>query len=144
MACTREKHMETLVGALVALVFFGGIAAAVLLPWWLQKRRGELVRRQIALTDALDGALGPIVAPVMKRTLWGPWKVEVAVPLDRLAALGRIVALANDVLSDTMGLSSSDYRIILTPKAYALQEATQKSAKGDAGRWAGDPLAAAR
>ena len=135
--------METLVGALVALVFFGGMAGAFLLPGWLQKRRGELVRRQIALTDVLDGALGPIVAPVMKRTLWGPWKVEIAVPLGRLAALGRIVALANDMLSGTMGLSPSDYRIILTPKPHVVEEVTQKSAKGDAGRW-GDPLAAAR
>jgi len=134
----------TSLGALGALIFFGAIAGAVLLPGWLQNRRRELVRRQIELTDALDGTFGPIVAPVVKRPLWGPWKIELSVPLDRLAVLGRIVAVANDVLSVAMGLSPNCYRIILTPKGHATQEVSQKSAKGGAGPWAGDPLAAAR
>jgi len=134
----------TLLGALCALVFFGGIAGAVLLPGWLQRRQRESVRRQIELTDALDGTFGPIVAPVVKRPFWGPWTIELAVPFDRLAVLGRIVAVADDVLSVAMGLSPNRYRIILTPRGHAVHEVSQKSAKGDAGRWAGDPLAAAR
>jgi hypothetical protein len=134
----------TLLGVLDALLFFGGIAGAVLLPGWLQNRHRELVRRQIDLTDALDGTFGPIVAPIVKRPLWGPWTIELAVSLDRLAVLGRIVAVANEVLSVTMGLNPGRYRIILTPKPHAAHAVTQKLSNGGAGRWAGDPLAAAR
>jgi len=134
----------TWLGALCALVFFGGIAGIVLLPAWLQNRQRELVRRQIELTDALDGMFGPIVAPVVKRPFWGPWKIELAVPFDRLAVLGRIVAVANEALTATMGFNPRRYRIVLTPKGHAVHGASQTSATGDAGPWAGDPLAAAR
>jgi len=75
---------------------------------WLRERRAQAARVQIALTDALDAALGPVLAPVVRPALWGPWRVELVVPAVRLAVLGRALALADPVLA---GAGLRRYRI---------------------------------
>ena len=45
----------------------------------LQARREQLIARQIALTDAIHAALGPIVAPVVRRRRGG-WLGVLPVP----------------------------------------------------------------
>jgi hypothetical protein len=132
----------TFLGALEALFFFGGILSALVLPGWLQRRRREVATHQIALTDALDDEVGPIVAPVVRRRLWGPWRVEIAVPLGRPETVGRIVAISNEVLSAAEGIGARHYRILLTKKQDTASDAKGATVGRPAGRWAGRAAAA--
>ena len=63
------------------------------------RNRAAVVERQIALTDAITGELGAIVAPVVRKRAGGRWEVQMAVPLERAAIVGRAVAIAHDVLT---------------------------------------------
>lgn len=45
----------------------------------LEERRQQVISRQIALTDAIHNALGPIVAPIVRRGRGG-WVAVLAVP----------------------------------------------------------------
>lgn len=132
----------TLLGALDALFFFGGILSVVLLPGWLQRRHREAARRQIALTEALDGEFGPIVAPVVKKPLWGPWRIEIVVPLGRPDTVGRILAVADDVFSTVDGIRPSQYRLVLTGEHDSMGRTSGARVGRAAGRLAGRPAAA--
>ena len=105
-----------LAAAMVALYVFLWIGAPILLLGWLRSRRQEAIQHQIALTDAIDARLGPIVSPVVTKPLWGPWRVRIAMPLTRPAPVARILAITHEVLSPPAGVSPDRYRIILTPR----------------------------
>jgi hypothetical protein len=102
--------------AAVSLFGFLWIGAPILLTAWIRSRRHEAAARQIALTEALDGALGMIVAPVVKKPLWGRWQILIAVPLTPPAVVGRILAVAHEVLSAGDPRAQDQYQIVLTPK----------------------------
>jgi hypothetical protein len=70
---------------------------------WRDRRRHAAIARQIALTDAIAGELGSIVAPLVEPSLWGPWRVRIAVPFSRPVLVGRIVSIANRVLAGIPG-----------------------------------------
>jgi hypothetical protein len=60
------------------------------------RRRHEVVTRQILLTDAIHGVLGPVVAPFVRRGR-GRWIADLALPAGS-PYVGTMVALAHDVL----------------------------------------------
>lgn len=136
--------METtlnFVWAMIALLVVLGFVGSAILPGWLRRRRGESARRQVVLTDALDAALGPIVAPVVMRPLWGPWRVEIAAPLARPITVGRILAVTRRALGAD-GLAPDAYRVVLCDRPDSTRRAG-KSRAGRAGRrWASNPAAA--
>jgi hypothetical protein len=59
------------VAVLVALLRFANA---------LEQRRGQVVSRQIALTDAIHAAIGPVVAPIVRRGRHGGWVGVLAIP----------------------------------------------------------------
>jgi hypothetical protein len=130
----------TLFGVLDALFFFGGISSLIVLPGWLQKRHREVARRQIRLTDALDAECGPVVAPVVKKPLWGPWRIEIAVPFAHAATVGQILAVAHEVLAVAEGMSQNRYRFVLTVKPGNISETRMRRSVE---RWATDRVVAA-
>ena len=79
------------------------------------RSRAAAVERQIALTDAITGELGAIVAPVVRKRPGGWWEVQMAVPLERTATVGRVVAIAHDVLAFA-DRGRGRYEIVLTPQ----------------------------
>ncbi len=86
--------MQTL---LLGIVITAAPLAAVL-AWlaWASRRerlRGEVVARQIALTDAVHERLGAVVAPVVRRRRGG-WQVRIAVPFERPAVTEALLAIA--------------------------------------------------
>jgi hypothetical protein len=89
------------------------IVGMMILPAWIRKRRREATRLQADLTDALDSAVGPIVAPVVTRSLWGRWRIELALPFGSPGLAGKILAAANEALSTTHGMPPAAYRIVL-------------------------------
>jgi len=110
----------------------------------LRNRRHEAIRRQIALTEAIDSRLGAIVAPVVKKPLWGPWQIQIAVPLTRPATVGRILAVAHKVFSAADGKIAGRYRIVLTAKQEPNRKERETRRIQFAERWPGDTVAATR
>jgi hypothetical protein len=98
--------------ALLLVVWPVGLALGVA---WVRSRRAEAARLQIALTDALDATVGPIVAPVVRPGLRRPWRIELAVPATRFPLLGRVLAVAHETLSRAEGLRPGQYRIVVSP-----------------------------
>jgi hypothetical protein len=105
-----------LAAAIVALYVFLWIGAPILLLGWLRSRRQEAIQRQVALTDAIDARLGPIVSPVVTKPLWGPWRVRISMPLTRPMPVSRILAIAHEVFSGIDRANPAHYQVVLTPK----------------------------
>lgn len=104
--------------AVFAVALFPIVSLVLLLELvaWRDRQLKAAVARQIALTDAIAGELGAIVAPVVKKPLWGPWQVEIAVPFARPATVGTILSIAHRVFSFAERMSPGRYRIVLTPQ----------------------------
>jgi len=68
----------------------------VLLGDWWGSRRQEMVRQQIALTDAIYERFGPIASPVVRKSLWGPRQIQLAV---RPGAVHKVLVAAQEALS---------------------------------------------
>lgn len=108
--------METSIGMLGLMgVPFLVVLGLFALAAWRERSRAVLVRRQIALTDAITGELGAIVAPVVRKRFGGRWEVQIAVPLARDLTVGRIVAIAHEVLT-CADRGRGRYEIVLTPR----------------------------
>jgi len=135
----------TLLGVVVVPLYMVSlIGGPMVLADWLRKRRQETIKRQIALTDAIDGQLGAIVSPVVKKPLWGPWQIHIAVPFARAAAVGKILAIAHEALSVADGMNPGCYQIVLTPKPDSIREESKTRASQSAERWPGDTIVATR
>ena len=140
-------HLEAMVMGGVAFVLLGFVLVGgpMFLVDWLRKRRETIIERQIALTDALDEQLGTIVAAVVTHPLFGPWKIQIEVPLPwlRSATVAGILPLVDDVFSEVARIGSHSYRIILTAKAGSLPVTRLSRSPRPTKRWARDPLAVA-
>lgn len=75
----------------------------------LERRRAEVVARQIALTDAIHAELGPVVAPRVRRGRGGRWIAVMAVPPGELE-VALMVELARTLLGPTA-------EVVLVPAA---------------------------
>jgi hypothetical protein len=138
-----DTILRVLSAAVVPVFVFLWIGGPIVMTDWLRKRRQETTMRQIALTDAIDGQLGSIVSPFVKKPLWGPWQIEIAVPFTRPAEVGRILAVAHDVLTGAEGINPGRYRIVLTPKQDPIREERKFRASQSAERWSRDSRVAA-
>ncbi len=82
----------------VALVPFVLLLAMVKVIDGYRAGRAERAARQIAVTDAIHREVGPVVAPVVEKRAWGPWRLRIAVPSDHAALVCRIVDVAQQSL----------------------------------------------
>jgi hypothetical protein len=88
----------------LAAVLVLGVPVAVLVGLLklvdvLQRRRAEVIARQIQVTDAIHREFGAIVAPIVRRARGG-WRVTL--PMDpRLPVAARVVDLAAHTLGTT-------------------------------------------
>jgi hypothetical protein len=129
--------------AAFVVIGFAFVGGPIVLADWSRKRSQGVADRQMALTEALDGQLGPIVAPVVTKPLFGPWEVQIAVPFQRPAMLARIVSVVDDVFFRFEGRSGRSYRMLLSAKPDCLAEASHRRTRRLAKRWASNPIAAA-
>jgi hypothetical protein len=106
--------MLTALSVIIAMAFpFLVVAASLWLSAWIQRARAEAVALQVAVSDAIDREFGSIVAPRVKRWLWGPWEIIIAVPFERYDMIGKMFTLAYRASS----LSNPDrFRFVLTPR----------------------------
>jgi hypothetical protein len=105
-------------------------------------RRQAMIARQIALTDALDNRLGPLVAPVVTKPFIGPWEVRIAAPPLGSAMLARMIAVIHDVFSADGDGEPSRFRIVLSLNQDTRLTVERQSPR-PATRWSGSPVAAA-
>jgi len=89
------------------------IVALLSLAAWRDRAREAATARQIRLTDVIAHELGAIVAPVVTKPLWGPWKVQIAVPFRRPSTVARVLSIAHQALER---MTSGRYEIVLTPQ----------------------------
>jgi hypothetical protein len=117
--------------AAVTLFPFIVVLALLRLVDRLERRRAEVVARQIELTDAIHRELGAVVAPRVTRRPWGRWRVSIAVPLDRPALVGR-------VLDVVYGAFRGRFDLVLTPTAPRARPAPRRLEPAREGRpsWA--------
>ncbi|HZW73522.1 MAG TPA: hypothetical protein VFF43_08230, partial [Caldimonas sp.] len=85
--------MMALVGALLIVgVPVVGLVLALTMVDIAQRRRADVIARQIAVTDAIHAEFGAVVAPVVRRAGRG-WRVTL--PMDaRHPGIARIMELA--------------------------------------------------
>ncbi len=113
-------------GILVFLLTLSPIlAVGVLLELaaWRDRRRQAGIARQIALTDAIAGELGAIVAPVVTPALWGPWEVRIPVPFSRPLTVARILAITHRSLARI----PDGYEIVLVSQEEPVRPTSQVS-----------------
>ena len=97
---------------MVALLPIALLVAALQLSSWRQRVRLAEIARQIAVTDAIH-ALGAVVSPVVRRTLWGGWRLAIPVPLDRPDVVVQVLGAASVAFS-AAERTSPRFEIVLT------------------------------
>ena len=100
--------------AAVLLYAFAFIGLPVMWASRQRTRYAAITARQIALTDALDAAFGPVVTPVVEKRFRGPWVIRVAVPLMDSRRLGQMISTIQTVLSSP-GFAAAAYQLVLSP-----------------------------
>ena len=101
---------------LVTMVPFGLIFALLRLSSWRQRTRLTEISRQIAVTDAIHAALGPVVSPVVRRRLWRRWQLTIPVPFDRPDVVVQVVQVAYGAFGVTERARPGRFEIVLTPQ----------------------------
>lgn len=102
----------TLMVAVVPLVGIFGLL-------WLSDRvraRREVGRRlQIAITDAVHGALGAVAAPLVTRRPGGGWRIHMRVPPGRSDLAAALVGVTEDAMGRAPDESRRPFEIVLLP-----------------------------
>ena len=105
--------------ALLSVMAFPMVVAILLSPvglvGWLKDRREAALRRQTAMTEAIEREFGLSVSPVVMNPLWGPWQIRIAVPFGQPAAAGRLLSVASRLSSLAERLMPDRYEIVLVP-----------------------------
>jgi len=104
--------LAPIVGVGVSVLVVVGLLA---LAAWRERTRALVVARQVMLTDAIHRELGAVVSPIVEKRTFGRWQVRFTVPVERPAIVGRIVAIADDVLGAER-VAAGGLRIVLTPR----------------------------
>jgi hypothetical protein len=99
------------VASSVPLLVVGSLLA---LAEWAQRRRRRVIFRQVALTDAVHRELGPIVAPVVEKRPWGPWRAVMTLSPSRFDRAPRLAAIALEVLG-AQGPSGPRMEVVFRP-----------------------------
>jgi len=97
-----------ILGVLTLLAPFALLAVWLWLAQVRHRARLEAGERQIALTEAIHGRLGAVVAPSVVPRLGGSWEVTIPVPFHRPELVGSILDIAHRTLRDAR------YRFVLT------------------------------
>ena len=101
---------------LVALSPIVLLVAALSLSNRRQRTRLAEIAQQVAVTDAIHAALGAVVSPVARRTVWGGWRLTIPVPLDRPETVMQVLDAAYGAFSVAERTSPTRFEIVLTPQ----------------------------
>jgi hypothetical protein len=83
-----------------------------------QRARGRVIAHQIMLTDAIHAELGALVAPVVEKHVFRPWRVIYPMPDGRTTDVARLITIADRVLHAELR-APNDLHIVFTRSAHA-------------------------
>jgi len=92
------------------------IAAIAQLIEARRRARARVLARQIRLTDAVHAELGAVVAPIVEKPAFRPWRVIFPMRAVRGADVTRLVSIADRVLADELR-TSDNVQIVFTRPA---------------------------
>jgi hypothetical protein len=107
--------MQTLIELSLAALPLVLTGALLVLVGRLRRRRIAEVVRQIRLTDAIHARLGAVAAPVVTKSLGGPWQVHVAAPLEQPEIVDPLLAIIRQEFAEGEGWWAAPFEIVLTP-----------------------------
>jgi hypothetical protein len=111
--------MLTAVAVLAVLLSPVAVLVALLMAAEARQRaRARVIARQIMLTDAVHAELGALVAPVVQKRAFKPWRVTFAMPAGHTRETGQLISIAARVLADELR-SPNDLHIVFTRPAAA-------------------------
>jgi hypothetical protein len=111
-----QSVVQSTLSVLITLFPIGLIVALLQLSTWRQRARLAEIARQIAVTDAIHAALGAVVSPVVRRTLWRGWRLTIPVPLDRADTVTQVVEAAYGAFGAAERTRPGRFEIVLTPQ----------------------------
>ena len=100
-----------------------GVSVLLLAVGRLQRAREERIAHQVAVTDAIHAELGAVVSPVVKRRFRRGWRIEIAVPFERAAMVGRVVAIAQSAMVRADPQAADRVKVVLTTQEARVQRA---------------------
>ena len=117
--------MLTVATAVVTLLALPMAAVGLLLlvVGRVQRAREAEIGRQVAVTDAIHAELGAVVSPVVKRRLGRGWRIEIPVPFQRPAIVGRVVAIAHASMLRTDARAAGRIEVVLTAQEAQVERA---------------------
>jgi hypothetical protein len=106
--------MLTVVAALAVLLSPVAVVVALLMVAEARQRaRMRVIERQIRPTDAVHAELGALVAPVVQKRAFRPWRVIFAMPAGHTRETGQLIAITDRVLAEELR-SPNDLHIVFT------------------------------
>jgi len=114
----------TVATVLAVLVLpMAAVTAVLLVVGRVQRVRDAEISRQVTVTDAIHAELGAVVSPVVKRRLGRGWRVEIPVPFERPAIVGRVVAITHAVMLRADARAAARLEVVLTAQEARVQRA---------------------
>jgi len=116
------------------------MVALLQLSSWRQRVRLAEVARQVVVTDAIHAELGAVVSPVVRRRLWGRWRVAIPVPLERPETVTQVVEAAYGAFSARERTRPGRFEIVLSPQERPAPRGDQamvaaRAASGESVSW---------
>jgi hypothetical protein len=105
-----------MIAVITLVVMLIPVAALLALADARQRARARVVSRQIMVTDAVHAELGAVVAPVVEKHAFRPWRVIFTVPDRGTPEIGRLVAIADRVFRRELH-TPEDVHIVFTRAA---------------------------
>ncbi|MBM3220742.1 MAG: hypothetical protein FJZ38_19065 [Candidatus Rokubacteria bacterium] len=94
--------LSALAALAVLLAPVAGLVALMMALEARQRARDAAAARQIQLTDAIHAELGAVVAPVVEKRAFQPWRVVFAVSEPRRRDVGRLLEITDRVLGNQL------------------------------------------
>lgn len=98
----------------------------------IQRRRDEVIVRQIMVTDAIHREVGAVAAPVVQRRRGRRWRALIPVPFAHADLVGTVAAIAQRVLAEAD--PASRVEVLLTPQPAAHRSGAWTPLAGDRDR----------
>ena len=114
--------VATVVVTLLALPM-AAVGLLLLVVGRVQRAREDEIGRQVAMTDAIHAELGAVVAPVVKRRFGRGWRIEIPVPFQRPAIVGRVVAIAHASMLRADARAAGRIEVVLTAQEAQVERA---------------------
>ena len=133
--------MLTSLGALLAVVVpFALLGALLHLVTRREQRRIAAASRQVVVTDAIHRELGFVVAPVVRKRLWGRWQLLIPVPFDRPQTVARVLDIAHRAFALSDRIEPGRFEIVLSQQENSVRRSGRaalaaRSSRGESVSW---------